>query len=426
MNYFEHCREFTLESSTQKLLPANRLEDFWGYNYRSFLNYMEQVLYGVRGVVTNSANNEAVSAQVFIENHDKEETQVYSALPRGNYFRPIKEGTYDITFSAAGFHSKTISDVGVFVTEVLVLNVELEPIEILSADFYANDSIIGVGTEINFFDASYGGDVVSWEWEFEGGNPATSDAQNPANILYSETGFYNVTLKISDLEGETDTKTMEQYIRVSEIFTMKDTTIYLYEGIFFDSGGEDDYYQNDEDYTITFISVLEAKNMSGALKATFRVFDVEEDANCQYDYLEAFDGPDTDSPLIGTWCGNELPGTMITTNIEGALTFRFHSNSSINRPGWKAEITSDISLDIPDNALVGFEIFPNPAKEKVTVKLKVPNGILSIYNLSGKQLNEFEISGYKHEIDISDLKSGIYFLKVFQQDRIFTKRLVIN
>jgi hypothetical protein len=35
MNYFHQCREFTLEISDIKLLPANQLINHWNYNYRS-------------------------------------------------------------------------------------------------------------------------------------------------------------------------------------------------------------------------------------------------------------------------------------------------------------------------------------------------------------------------------------------------------
>ena len=86
MNYFHHCREFTLELSDQKLVPASQLEDFWEYNYRSFLNYMEKVLFGFRGIITNSANGEPIAAQVFIEDHDEDESQVFSGFTIGKLF----------------------------------------------------------------------------------------------------------------------------------------------------------------------------------------------------------------------------------------------------------------------------------------------------------------------------------------------------
>jgi hypothetical protein len=42
MNYFRNCREVTMEISETKLPPASQLENFWNYNYRSLLNYLQE------------------------------------------------------------------------------------------------------------------------------------------------------------------------------------------------------------------------------------------------------------------------------------------------------------------------------------------------------------------------------------------------
>lgn len=42
---------------------------------------------------------------------------------------------------------------------------------------------------------------MSWFWEFEGGNPATSTQQHPTNICFSEAGMHAVTLTISNTSG---------------------------------------------------------------------------------------------------------------------------------------------------------------------------------------------------------------------------------
>ena len=113
INYFHYGREFILEISSQFIPPANQLPDLWEWNYRSFLNYMEQVLFGIRGVVTNQITGYPVPAKVVVLNHDKDNSFVYATLPAGDYHRPIKAGSYDLTFSAFGFHTKTVYGVAV-------------------------------------------------------------------------------------------------------------------------------------------------------------------------------------------------------------------------------------------------------------------------------------------------------------------------
>ncbi|MCD4789122.1 MAG: carboxypeptidase regulatory-like domain-containing protein, partial [Bacteroidales bacterium] len=127
MNYFHQCREFTLELSNTKLLPASQLPAYWEYNRRSLLNYMEQVLFGIRGIVTDSITGQPIEAEVFILNHEADSSWVYSDLPVGNYNRPIYAGTYDIQFSAGGYITKVIENVNVTNKNTTLLDVQLVP-----------------------------------------------------------------------------------------------------------------------------------------------------------------------------------------------------------------------------------------------------------------------------------------------------------
>jgi hypothetical protein len=128
MNYFHHCREVTVEISSTKLPSANQLPDFWEWNYRSLLNYMEQVLYGVRGVVTNASNGNTIKAKVFANNHDIDESFIYSTASNGNYSRLLKNGLYSLTFSALGYYNQTIPMVSSTDYQTTILNVQLDPI----------------------------------------------------------------------------------------------------------------------------------------------------------------------------------------------------------------------------------------------------------------------------------------------------------
>jgi len=127
MNYFMHDREFTLELSTIKMPTPSTLPSYWNYNYRSFLDYMHQALNGIRGVVTDSVSGKAVKADVVIDNHDTLNSDVYSDTISGAYFRPMKGGTYNITYSAPGYESKTLKNIAVQDESYTVENVILKP-----------------------------------------------------------------------------------------------------------------------------------------------------------------------------------------------------------------------------------------------------------------------------------------------------------
>ena len=126
MNFYTHCRESTIEISTTKLLPASQLLSHWNYNYRSLLNYIEQAGYGLHGLVTDSVSGEPLYAKVFISGFDKDNSFVYTDPHVGDYHRLLKGRlvSYNVTFSAAGYLSKTIA-VKVTDKKTTILNVKL-------------------------------------------------------------------------------------------------------------------------------------------------------------------------------------------------------------------------------------------------------------------------------------------------------------
>lgn len=126
-NYYLHCREFTLELSTEKVVSSNTLPTYWNYMRSSLLNYIKESLYGFSGVVTDSVTGAPIEAMVFVENHDCDNSFVYSHLPAGDYHRPIKGGIYEVTFSAQGYYPKTLT-MSVYDGQTLVQNVALVPI----------------------------------------------------------------------------------------------------------------------------------------------------------------------------------------------------------------------------------------------------------------------------------------------------------
>jgi hypothetical protein len=124
MNYYKHCRESTIELSDAYILPTSLLIPYWNYNYRSFLNYIEQAGYGLHGMVTDSLSGDSLYAKVYISGFDKDSSYVYTDPQVGDYHRLLKGGSYNVTYSATGYLSKTIT-VQIADRQTTVLNVKL-------------------------------------------------------------------------------------------------------------------------------------------------------------------------------------------------------------------------------------------------------------------------------------------------------------
>jgi hypothetical protein len=127
--------------------------------------------------------------------------------------------------------------------------------------------------------------------------------------------------------------TISMIIGETPVYNMGNNTTSTCSGTFYDSGGPNSNYMDNEDYIYTF----EPGTTGAKIKAVFSSFDLEQETNCGYDWLTIHNGPDITSPILGTYCGSNLPGPFTSTT--GPLTFHFHSDYSNALTGWAADIS---------------------------------------------------------------------------------------
>jgi len=126
--YFHRGREMTLEISNVKVLDSDQLPDIWNANRASLLNYMEESLYGLRGLITDCNTGNALKAEVMIPGYDKDNSSVFSDSLKGNYFRYLSAGNYDFRFIAEGYDTvdRTVTIID---KAVQIENIELCPMD---------------------------------------------------------------------------------------------------------------------------------------------------------------------------------------------------------------------------------------------------------------------------------------------------------
>ncbi len=117
-------------------------------------------------------------------------------------------------------------------------------------------------------------------------------------------------------------------------------------GNIFDSGGSGGAYSNSENFTETYCS----STPGDCISINFSSFATE---SC-CDHLNIYDGPNTSSPLIGTFNGTNSPGTVTATG--GCLTFQWTSDGSVTAAGWQASISCSTCPTCNDGILNGLEI----------------------------------------------------------------------
>ncbi|MCH9660709.1 MAG: T9SS type A sorting domain-containing protein [Bacteroidetes bacterium] len=83
------------------------------------------------------------------------------------------------------------------------------------------------------------------------------------------------------------------------------------------------------------------------------------------------------------------------------------------------------TLGLNDNNAASFNLFPNPAQNEINiVSQEAGEKVVTVYDILGKQVINTTLQG--QILDIAQLTSGIYIVKVAQGNAIATKRLVVK
>ena len=84
----------------------------------------------------------------------------------------------------------------------------------------------------------------------------------------------------------------------------------------------------------------------------------------------------------------------------------------------------DLSTTLSVNDIISddFSLFPNPTSDKVTINLGISLELYSvtIYNFLGQGIKKTT----RHEIDISEMPSGLYFIEIFTNEGKAMKRII--
>jgi len=128
----------------------------------------------------------------------------------------------------------------------------------------------------------------------------------------------------------------------------------------------------------------------------------------------------------GTWydfyTGNPIEVSNTSSQIElEAGEYHIYTTKQLETP----QILGINSIEDEQN----INIYPNPASETLNVNFLEPqnkNSEIELYDIQGKIVKNIVVSNNRNTIDISDLCSGLYILKINSANNTYSKKIIIE
>jgi hypothetical protein len=173
---------------------------------------------------------------------------------------------------------------------------------------------------------------ITYQWQSSANGSTWSNVTGATSSTYtatvSSTIYYKCIVSCSNSGLSAPSSTVQLTV-TPNCYTMSNTAVNIascpFSGSFYDSGGSGSDYTDGETYTKTFTAPA-----GSCLSFSFSAFATE---SC-CDELTIYDGPNTSSPVIGTYAGTTSPGSFSSSGT--SVTFAWSSDFSTTDAGWVA------------------------------------------------------------------------------------------
>ena len=265
----------------------------------------------------------------------------------------------------------------------------------LMAIFNADQTDICAGSVVAYTDNSVG-NIVSWDWTFDGGSPATSSFQNP-EVAYFTSGNFDVSLTVSD-GTNSNTLNLSNYILVDDVPEIPASP-----------EGPDEIYAfpgETASYTTTNIA-----------NATAYIW--------EYNPVEAVESFENNGPE----CVID-----VTDYYNGTLNLKVKALNACGESLFSDEKIIYVLIEgISSSDENSIQLFPNPATSTVRISMDQLAGEsvdIRLINSLGEILTQKHAldvrNGNLLTLDVKDLPTGLYHLLISNDEHMIRKKLMIK
>jgi PKD repeat protein len=272
-----------------------------------------------------------------------------------------------------------INDCGADTSMQLVMYQGEAPVPVIGV----TDTFGCIPLSVDFFGSSTGGEATTYDWTFEGGEPSTSNEQNPT-VTYSTVGQYTVSLTTSNGFGSNNIQ-LDNFITVLEAPTLTDIEL---------ESGDDQIFTSDA--------------VGDILSYEWDFGNGETSTMAEPTWLEYY----TESGIytVSLTVSNECGSVTVSEDFEIVV-------GSVINENWVEQLS----------------IYPNPNTGQFTIDLLGEAGpVISgrLINVVGQQVfdiqDSFHTGRWNYTFDLPQLSAGVYILEVATQEQKAYRRVVIE
>jgi PKD repeat protein len=304
------------------------------------------------------------------------------------------------------------------------------------------------GNTIDFQDLSFG-QPVSWEWNFEGSSIGLSSVQNPEDILYESAGNFDVSLTITNSNGDASTQVFNDYILILEnpestVLATTDVTCFgLVDGsVILEATGGSPPYQ----YTVN--GDISSNGEFYNLNPGFTSYTVADQQSCSTSGSFEISTPELINVEALVTDENEGNDGSIELEVDGGIPpFNYDwSNGSTDQniynltQGTYTVIITDANgcsftesytilvVGISEVLLEEINVYPNPASNELFIDLNqsYQNIKIELITENGKIVRSQMVSNQQLvNFDVAELSEGTYFVKLDKEGHIKTIKVLL-
>jgi Leucine-rich repeat (LRR) protein len=127
--------------------------------------------------------------------------------------------------------------------------------------------------------------------------------------------------------------------------------------------------------------------------------------------LENYNGIFFDNPNLQFVCGDDFEIDQIQTSLNSSgLT--------------DTVVNSDCNLNVADNYFLLTDIYPNPSLNELYIHTKTPIHHLELYDVNGKMVKKLTVNSRSYVMNMMELPSGFYVLKLTSDGSVITKSIL--